>query len=296
MFRGQPAKAAGANRAHLVVCRRVGEFTFDTTLENGEHMMETMNTYRSSNEATSLAAAPPARLGKAALFASLLAVIVAAGCASTKVTKREQLVNEPLPRPRTIWIYNFAATPADLPPDSPLAREPNLDATPQTAEQIDAGRQLGSDMAAQLADQIRQMGMFAAKAMPDTKPQVNDLVIRGYLLSVKEGSAAKRVAIGFGAGASALCTMVEGYQITPEGERKLGSGTVDAGGNKTPGAALGVAGFLATANPAGLIVSSGTKLYGEASGSSKLEGRAKATAKEIAGVLKQRFQQQGWID
>ena len=37
------------------------------------------------------------------------------------------------------------------------------------------------------------------------------------------------------------------------------------------------------------------KLYGEASGSSKVEGRAKDTAKEIADVLKQRFQEQGWI-
>ena len=37
------------------------------------------------------------------------------------------------------------------------------------------------------------------------------------------------------------------------------------------------------------------KVYGEASGSSKIEGRAKQTAKEIADELKTRFQQQGWI-
>jgi hypothetical protein len=53
--------------------------------------------------------------------------------------------------------------------------------------------------------------------------------------------------------------------------------------------------MLASANPAGLIISSGMKVYGEESGSSTVEGRAKATAKEIAGVLKQRFQEQGWI-
>ena len=83
--------------------------------------------------------------------------------------------------------------------------------------------------------------------------------------------------------------------MTAQGLRKLGSGTVDAGGGKSPGAALGVVGLIATANPAGLIISSGMKVYGEASGSSKVEGRAKATAKEIADVLKQRFQQEGWI-
>jgi hypothetical protein len=37
------------------------------------------------------------------------------------------------------------------------------------------------------------------------------------------------------------------------------------------------------------------KAYGEASGSSTLEGRAKDTAKEIADRLRPRFREQGWI-
>ncbi len=63
---------------------------------------------------------------------------------------------------------------------------------------------------------------------------------------------------GFGSGSSKL-------QVTAQGLRKLGSGTVDAGGSKGPGVALGVTGLIATANPAGLIVSSGMKVYGEKS-------------------------------
>jgi hypothetical protein len=43
------------------------------------------------------------------------------------------------------------------------------------------------------------------------------------------------------------------------------------------------------------LISSGLKVYGEAGGRSTLEGRAKATAQEIADQLKTRFQQQGWI-
>ena len=58
---------------------------------------------------------------------------------------------------------------------------------------------------------------------------------------------------------------------------------------------MGVAGLIATGNPAGLIVSTGMKVYGEASGSSKVEGRAKQTAEEIAAQLKTRFAEQGWI-
>ena len=68
-----------------------------------------------------------------------------------------------------------------------------------------------------------------------------------------------------------------------------------ASGSKTPGAAVGLAALVATHNPLGLIVSTGMKAYGEVSGSAKIEGRAKQTAKEIADHLKIRFEQEGWI-
>ena len=224
---------------------------------------------------------------------SLFALVVVAGCASTNVTNRQQLVTGQLPRPNEIWVYDFAATAADVPAGSTFAGQA-ADAS-QTPEEIATGQRLGAEIASQLVQQVQAMGMPAARGGAGTTPQINDLVIRGYLVSVQEGSAAERVAIGFGAGASELKTAVEGFQMTAQGLRKLGSGSVDAGGGKSPGAALGVVGLIATANPAGLIISGGMKAYGEASGSSTVEGRAKATAKEIADVLKERFEQQGWI-
>jgi hypothetical protein len=172
-----------------------------------------------------------------------------------------------------------------------------VDATPQTPRQVAAGRWLGIEIAADLVGRIHGLGMPAQRASAETKPQLNNIVIRGYLISVNEGSTAKRVVIGFGYGASELRTAVELYQMTAQGLRKLNSDTLDSGGSKFPGVALGLgaATFIATANPAGLIISSGMKVYGEASGRSKVEGRAEATAREIAVVLKQLFQEQGWI-
>ena len=222
-------------------------------------------------------------------------IIILAGCASTKVTNREQLVTGPIPRPATIWVYDFVATAADVPTNSALAGE-DLDTTPQTAGEIAEGMKLGDQIATELVAQIREMGMPAEQASMATKPQINDIVIRGYLLSVKEGSTAERVIVGFGAGKSSLSTMVEGFQMTAQGLRKLGYGTVDAGGNKSPGMILGVATFLATKNPAGLIINGGMQVYGEASGNDEVSGRAKATAKQIADVLKKRFTDQGWIN
>ncbi len=228
--------------------------------------------------------------------ACLLALLFATGCASTKVSNRQQDVTGQLPRPGNILVYNFVATAADVPVDSALANQPDVDTTPQTPEQIDEGRKLGAQIATELVAQIQALGMPAQQVPAGTQPQLNDLVIRGYLLSVNEGSAVKRVTIGFGSGSSDLQTAVEGFQMTATGLRKLGSGTINANGGKSPGASLGVAGLLVTGNPAGLIVSGGMHVYGEASGSSTVEGRAKATAKEIADALKQRFQEQGWIN
>lgn len=231
----------------------------------------------------------------AAIVPGLFTLIFLTGCASTKVTNEETLVTGQLPRPENILVYDFVATAGDVPTNSALAGHYSVDAIPQTAGQIAAGRWLGIEIAGELVGRIHGLGMPAQRASAETKPQLNDLVIRGYLLSINEGSTAKRVTIGFGYGASELRTAVELYQMTAQGLRKLESDTLDSNGGKVPGAALGTAVFIATANPAGLIISSGMKVYGEESGRSKVEGRADATAKEIADQLKLQFQQQGWI-
>jgi hypothetical protein len=222
---------------------------------------------------------------------SLFAIFVIAGCASTKVTSRDQQFTGKLPRPANIWVRDFAATPDDVPKDSTIVGVHSEHPELQTAEQIETGRKLGAEIASELIERINKMGMSAKKAKKGATPQVNDIVIRGYLVSFAEGSKSKRLLIGFGSGASHLQVAAEGFQVTPQGLRKLGSGTT-----KTPGAGLGIVALAATHNPAGLIISSGVKIYDEKSGKSTVEGRAKQTAEEIADVLKKRFQEQGWID
>lgn len=192
-----------------------------------------------------------------AVVSCLFAILLVTGCASTKVSDRQILVKEKLPRPDHILVYDFATTPAEIPGDSALAGKISEQSTPPTAEQMAAGRQISATIAGQLVRDIRDMGLPAQRASRETTPQINDIVIRGYLLSVDEGSTIKRVTIGFGAGGSELKVAVEGYQMTDQGLRKIGSGTGQAGGGKTPGAAVGVAALIATANPVGLIVGGG---------------------------------------
>jgi hypothetical protein len=225
----------------------------------------------------------------------LLAMVFVAGCASTKISDRQEYVTGKLPRPNQIWVYDFVATAADMPSGSVLADHDLSHAAPQTPAQIETGRRLGAEIAAKLVAEIRAMGMPAERGSQSTKPQINDIVLRGYIISFNKGSEAKRIAIGLGDGSSELKTAVEGFQMTADGLRKVGAGDLNASGGKTPGAGVGLAMMLATHNPVGLIVSSGVKAYDEESGKAKIGGRADQTAKEIGDQLKKRFQQEGWI-
>jgi len=223
-------------------------------------------------------------------------LVVVAGCASTNVTQRDIRVTGKIPRPNRILVYDFAASSAEVPPESALAGQYDTRQTP-TADQLAAGRALGAEVVRNLVADIDEMGLSAVRVTDQTAPpQLNDIVIRGYFVSIDEGSAAKRMLVGFGSGTASLKTAVEGFQMTEQGLRRLGSGTVDSSGGKGPGAAVPAAVAIATANPIGLIVTSAVKVAGEASGSSTIEGRGKQTAQEIADVLRQRFEQQGWID
>ncbi len=223
-----------------------------------------------------------------------LAVLV--GCASnTTITARHEYKGGKIARPDHILVYDFAATPADVPTESAIAGQYAEHTTPQTPQQIATGHQVGARIAQVLVEEIRGMGLPAERATDRTVPQIGDLVIRGYILSIDEGDAGKRIAIGFGSGASHLKTTVEGYLMSDRGLRRLGSGTGEVGGSKSPGTVVAIAGAVATGNPAGLIVSSAMKVHGEASGSNKTEGRAEETAKEIANELRKKFKEQGWI-
>lgn len=233
--------------------------------------------------------------GNHVLTIILFVLVFTFGCASTKVSDRERYSAGKLPRPAQIIVYDFVTNPEGVAPDSALAGQTAAPATPPTAEQVELEKQVGMQIAEELAANIRSMGISAVRATPQTVAQVNDIMIRGYLLSVDEGSQLKRVALGFGSGASELKTLVEGYQMTASGPRKLGQGSIDAGGGKVPGGALGVAALLVTHNPVGLAVQAGVQGYGEYSGSAKIQGRAKQAAKEIADQLKIRFQEEGWM-
>ena len=229
------------------------------------------------------------------VFSCLAVLALLAGCASTKVSQRHEVVAGTLPRPRHIYVYDFVATPADVSPESALAGNGTAADPSRTPEQIALDRKVGAELAVDLANEIDAMGLPAVQVRGEPKLEIDDIVLRGTLLSVEAGSAAERIAIGFGEGAAELKVAIEGFQVTPYGLRKLGGGDVDTSANETPGAAVPLAVAVASGNPIGLIVSTGAKVYGEESGKTTIQGKTKDVAGQIAKELRPRFVSAGWI-
>ncbi len=224
----------------------------------------------------------------------LLALVFVAGCTSTDVSDRQRYEGPPLPRPDRIIIHDFTADPADVPANSPFAAQLTA-APPPTPEQDELSRKVGAEIAKDLVADLQGMGLPAVLAEGQPPPQVNDIVIRGYFVSVNAGSATERVLLGFGAGDAEVHAAVEGYQMTAQGLRPLGRGQVRSGGGNMPGMVLPVAVLAATANPIGLIVGGAIKATGEATGETTIEGTARRTADAISAQLREAAQRQGWI-
>ena len=238
------------------------------------------------------------RTVRAAPWVSLLFVLT--GCAaSTQVTEILPYTGEKLARPDRIIVYEFAATPAGVSAQSASADQYAEPSTPPTAEEIEADRKLGAEIAKNLVAQIQDMGLPAVQAAGQSAPRVNDIVIKGYLLSVEEGNAGQRLLVGFRSGEVELRTAVESYQMTTaQVLRLLASYQLDSGGSKTPGVLIPFAMLAATANPIsliGMVAAGTTKMYGENTGSNTIDGASKQTADAIAAQLRSSFEEQGWI-
>ena len=229
-----------------------------------------------------------------AVARSVLALLLLAGCAQTTVSQQQSYEGPRLARPNRIIVYDFAASASDLPAGYAIAVAAPPHAS-QTSDDLSLGRKLGAEVAKNLVSELQGMGLPAVPAAGQAPPRMGDITIVGYFVSIDPGNVAQRFALGFGAGAAELRTVVEGYLMTDRGLRRLGEGEIGSEGPKGPGEALPLAMAVASGNPIGLIVSSAVKIGGEASGVSTIEGSAKRTAQEIAQKLKAAAQRQGWI-
>lgn len=225
----------------------------------------------------------------------VLVLVTALGCASTKVSDRDEYAGGQLPKPRRIIVDDFVVTPNDLPSWAQARLEAEPPTKPMTPDELEAGRTLGSAVAAELVQKIDAMGMNAVRAAGQPAPQQNDIVMIGYFTSLETGSTVERVVVGFGKGDASLSTHAAAYRMNAGSLEKLGSGTVATGGGKSPGMILPAVVTIATANPIGLAVGGAVKAEGAMTGRGTIKASGKQTADKIAQILEVRFRDQGWI-
>jgi len=230
------------------------------------------------------------------IFAMLVAVFGAIGCASSNLTELQRHYEEDsLPKPGRILVYNFSASPEDIPADAVISGHYQRRTLPQTAEEKRLGRQLGDKLADELVKEILALGMPAEPADSWHPPGLGSLLIMGEFISIDEGSRAKRMLIGFGAGASSLQTHVVGYQFTDQGLRRLGDAVIETSGGKMPGMLVPVAGGAVAGQAGRAVVISGSMNVAQELGPESMNAAAKRTAQEITKILSVAFAEQGWI-
>ena len=226
--------------------------------------------------------------------ACLIGLLSIAGCASSEVTSQNRYEGE-LAKPARIVVYDFAATPQDVPPTSALAGLYATRDTPQSKEEIALGRELGALVAEKLTAELDSRGIPAVRAAEGNQPQIGDGVIKGGFVTVDEGSRLQRMLIGFGAGAAELRTLVEGYQQTAEGLSPLGSAEVEAAGGQMPGVLAPVGVGAAAGRAATSAVISGAASTVREIDPETLEGAADRTAEEVADIVEEAYRQRGWL-
>jgi hypothetical protein len=230
------------------------------------------------------------------IFVMLVAVFVTIGCASSELTELQRHYEEDsLPKPGRIVVYNFSASPDDIPADAAISGHYQRRTTPQTAEQKKLGRQLGDKLAEELVKEILALGMPAEHADRWHPPSIGNLLIMGEFISIDKGSRAKRMLIGFGAGAGSLQTHVVGYQFTDQGLRRLGDAVIETSGGKMPGMLVPVAGGAVAGRAARTAIIAGGMNVAQELGPESMNAAAKRTAQEITKILSVAFAEQGWI-
>jgi hypothetical protein len=227
---------------------------------------------------------------------SLIAItlIIVAGCAPTTVRPTgTSSAAAPLPRPDRVVVYDFAVSLDDIKLNTgPAARVRRMLGRESTSqEQAETGRKVADKFADELVKAIGEMGLPAERAPRTPGVPQRTLAVDGQFVSIDEGNRARRMVIGFGAGATEVNTHVQVYMGMPTGAVLVQEFETRAESSKKPGAAVTMG--------AGAAVGAGVAVGGAASGALEtqagVEADARRTARALAKQLGELFTRQGWI-
>jgi Domain of unknown function (DUF4410) len=227
-----------------------------------------------------------------AMAAMLLAM---AACAPTNVEPVQTYQGARLPRPDTVIVTDFLATPADVTLDRGLGARLRAIASGASgpAQQSEDERAVTAAISKVLVEEIHKLGLPATQSNEPDAQAGTKLVVSGQILSIDEGNRTQRNLIGLGAGRSAVQAQAEAYYYTSGSQPvEVERFTADAESSSKPGAAetMGVGAVTGrVVESAAVDAGAGAALGGD------VESDGDRLGKAIAKQLTKFFQDQGWV-
>jgi hypothetical protein len=229
-----------------------------------------------SNNLTSLA-----RAISAVLIAALSTGSI--GCASANTKGMRATRTDRLPQPRGIVVYDFEPTGNSI--GLGAGRDSHQGGQGISNEDLANRREVGRVLADVLAQELDDRGFLTSRKSGNIEVPEGLMAIGGQIVTVEEGSRAKRVLIGFGSGRSRLTSAAQLHGVTMIGPAEIWEYQNTAASGAKPG--------VLTTLPIGvavqgltllvLLVNGGLSTMGELSAAST--SNAKRMGKELAASV-----------
>jgi len=216
-------------------------------------------------------------------------VLLLAGCAATTTESSGQPAESAkLPYPQSIYVYNFAVSPTEVPQGSAAAAQlagaiDDPDGNPKRAA---LEHKIAETLSSKLVAELQKAGLPAVRWVGTPPKNMDAYILEGQFLTSDQDSAQKIV--GFALRGTELRVLAQIYHLD-DGQKKLFS--------KAAVGAHGLAGRLpAPKLSAGKAASSVNTRVGAVQGvTSKVTKGAEETAATIVNLLKPKMQEQGWF-
>lgn len=211
-------------------------------------------------------------------LAVCLALSIVMGCASAATQRTGQAVQKgSLARPPVLLVYDFAVAPEDAPPSLEIAR----------------GQEIAKSLSEEVVRKLEAVGIAAQRATDSTRVPRHALVVKGQFETIQEGSQAKRVLVGFGAGSTQLQVQVQIYRMMEDGLQRISELEGQARGNRMPGVALSGATAAGTGFLLPLFVNAGLATSREVMGG--IQADIDRLAEQFAYKAVAFYHRQGWM-
>lgn len=215
----------------------------------------------------------------------VVVVALLVGCAQVNTTPVRRYRGPRLEGARAVVVYDFEPTGASIGLESGRDIEANEDG--DSEESLANRREVGRVLANVLAEELEDRGILTSRQSGPIGVPPGSLVIGGQIVTVDEGSRAKRIFIGFGSGKSRLTSAAQLYAVTKTGPAVAWEYQNTAASGAKPG--------VLTTLPIGiavqgltlllLVINGGFTTMGELSSSST--ANAKRMANELADAVEE---------